>query len=172
MSLGLVPGKTLVICPKVEEPTLVFGGGNWVRLNMLKNSLRNSSPNLLSGPNWVRLNRAKSKLFTPGPGRLGSVRDSSAKVKSAGETKQAVLKNSLSDETPAGLDVLQPGTLFGRDPAPNPVVKFEFPLVKTRGKPFWNVVTPSMPQPLTTLSIAPSNPDKYLLPRPKGRSRT
>src|SRR5260370_30041528 len=143
ISLGVVPAAVLVTTPKFADPTLVLGGANWVRLNMLKNSLRNSSPNLLSGPNWVRLNRAKSKLFTPGPRRLGSVRDSSPKVKSAGETKQAVLKNSLSDETPAGLDVLQPGTLFGRNPAPNPVVKFEFPLVKTRGKPFWNVVTPS-----------------------------
>src|SRR5258705_5228468 len=111
-----------VTCPNVEEPTLVFGGENCVRLKRLKNSLRNSTPSLSSGPNRVRLNNAKSKLFTPGPRRLGSVRDSSPKVKSAGETKQAVLKNSFSAGTPAGLDVLQPGTLLGRDPAPNPVV--------------------------------------------------
>src|ERR1700674_5178597 len=111
-----------VPCPMVEEPTLMFGGANRVRLKRLKNSLRNSSPNLLSGPNWVRLNSAKSKLFTPEPRSLGSVRDSLPKVKSAGETTQAVLNHSFSRGTPEGVDVLQPGTLFGREPPPNEVV--------------------------------------------------
>src|SRR6266481_9425161 len=112
----------LVTCPKVEEPTLVFGGANCVRLKRLKNSLRNSSPSLSSGPNRVRLNSAKSKLFTPAPRSLGSVRDSSPKVKSAGEAKQAVLNHSAICGMPDGLDVLQPGTLFGREPPPYEVV--------------------------------------------------
>src|SRR5258707_12188990 len=161
-----------VTCPKVEEPTLVFGGANCVRLKRLKNSLRNSSPNLLSGPNWVRLNSAKSKLFTPEPRSLGSVRDSLPKTKSGGETKQAVLNHSLSAATPDGLDVLQPGTLFGREPPPNEVVKLALPLVKTNGKPFWNVVTPSMPHPLTSLSTTPVASDMNIFPWPMARSRT
>src|SRR6267143_2643724 len=109
ISLGVVPAAVLVTLPKFADPTLVLGGANCVRLNRLKSSVRNSSPNLLSGPNWVRLNSAKSKLFTPEPRSLGSVRDSLPKTKSGGETKQAVLNHSLSAATPDGLDVLQPG---------------------------------------------------------------
>src|SRR5215468_6802514 len=112
----------LVTCPKVEEPTLVLGGANCVRLKRLKNSDRNSSPSLSSGPNRVRLNRAKSQLFTPEPRSEGSVRDSSPKTKSGGETKHAVLNHSVSAETPEGLPLLQPGTTSGREPPPNEVV--------------------------------------------------
>src|SRR5437899_658520 len=131
MSLGLVPGKMLVtlpkfgfgVCPSAKsvlagEQQLVFGGANCVRLKRLKNSPRNSSPSLLSGPNWVRLNKAKSKLFTPEPRSLGSVRDSSPKTKSGGETKQAVLNHSFSAATPDGLPLLHPGTTSGREPPP------------------------------------------------------
>src|SRR6266481_2454904 len=96
ISLGVVPAAVLVTTPKFADPTLVLGGANCVRLNRLKNSVRNSSPSLLSGPNCVRLNNEKSKLFTPEPRRLESVRDSLPKVKSAGETKQAELNHSLS----------------------------------------------------------------------------
>src|SRR5712664_1409935 len=123
-NLGFVPAAVLVTLPKFAEPTLVLGGANCVRLNRLKNSVRNSSPNLLSGPNWVRLNKAKSKLFTPEPRRLASVRDSLPKVKSAGETKQAVLNHSFSllESPPVGAPLLQPETKLGREPPPNCVV--------------------------------------------------
>src|SRR5713101_3697948 len=122
-NLGFVPAAVLVTLPKFAEPTLVLGGANCVRLKRLKNSVRNSSPNLLSGPNWVRLNNAKSKLFTPEPRRLESVRDSLPKVKSAGEVKQEVLNHSLSFEVPVGrAPLLQPATKLGREPPPNDVV--------------------------------------------------
>src|ERR1700739_2791484 len=126
----------LVTCPKVEEPTLVFGGANCVRLKRLKNSLRNSIPSLSSGPNRVRLNSAKSKLFTPEPRRLGSVRDSLPKTKSGGETKQAVLNHSFSAATPEGLPLLQPGTTFGREHPQYEGGGWALPWGKTTGSPY------------------------------------
>src|ERR1700739_5102412 len=150
MSLGFVPGIVLVTTPKFElevcpnarfgfaaEQQLVFGGANCVRFHMLKNSVRNSNPSLLSGPNIVRLNNEKSQLLTPDPRRVGSVRDSVPKTKSAGEMKQAVLNHSLSFGVPDGVDLLQPEITSGREPPEYSVVKLAFPLPKTSGKPFW-----------------------------------
>src|SRR5258708_19591167 len=95
ISLGVVPAAVLVTTPKFADPTLVLGGANCVRLKRLKNSVRNSSPNLLSGPNWGRLNRAKSKLFTPEPLKFPSVLDSLPKLNPAGNPNQPVFNHSL-----------------------------------------------------------------------------
>src|SRR5438445_5519322 len=122
-SLGFVPAAVLLTTPNVDDPTLVLGGANCVRLKRLKNSVRNSSPIFSSGPKRVLLNKEKSQLLTPDARRFASVRDSLPKVKSAGDVKQAVLNHSFSlAEPPEGADLLQPETMFGREPAPNSVV--------------------------------------------------
>src|SRR5260370_18308001 len=54
----------------------VFGGPNCTRLKVLKNSVRNCSPNLSSGPKFVVLNIAMSQLLIPCPRRLRSTRPS------------------------------------------------------------------------------------------------
>src|SRR5258708_34760608 len=88
-SLGVVPAAVLLTTPNVDEPTLVLGGANCVRLKRLKNSVRNSSPSFSSGPKRVLLNKEKSQLLTPDARRFGSVRDSLPKTQSAGAAKQA-----------------------------------------------------------------------------------
>src|SRR5258707_14660833 len=123
MSRGLVPGSVLLTTPKFDDEKLEFGGANCVRLKILKNSLRNSSPSFSSGPKRVLLNNAKSKFLIPEPRSVGSVRDSLPKVKSGGSVKQAVLNHSFSCPLPLRGDaLLQPATTFGREPAPKRVV--------------------------------------------------
>lgn len=135
MSLGFVPAAVLLTTPKFDEPMLVLGGANCVRLKRLKNSVRNSNPSLSSGPKRVLLNREKSQLFMPDTRREESVRDSLPNTKSGGATKHAVLNHSFSLALPlAGDDLLQPETTFGREPAPNRVVKLAIPLENTRGE--------------------------------------
>jgi len=124
MSRGLVPGSVLLTTPKFkfDGEKLVFGGANCVRLKILKNSLRNSSPSLSSGPKRVLLNSAKSKFLIPDPRSVESARDSLPKVKSAGCVKQAVLNHSFSCPRPLKGDaLLHPATTFGRECAPKSV---------------------------------------------------
>src|SRR6266478_1987485 len=128
MRRGFVPGAVLVTTPKFAlfvEQQVVFGGANWVRLNRLKNSTRNST---LARPSRSRrrfLKAATSKLSTPSERRVGSTRGSLPKVKSAGATKHPVLNHSLSRAVPLAADDLwHPGKRFGREPAPNRVASF------------------------------------------------
>src|SRR6202522_2507916 len=89
MSLGF-PNWLLVI-PKLELLELqqaVFGGPNWTRLNVLKNSVRNCKPNFSPGPKLVVLKIARSQLSIPSPRSVGSTRDSFPKPKSLGAVKQ------------------------------------------------------------------------------------
>src|SRR5260221_6870226 len=111
---------------------------------MLKNSVRNSRPNLSLVANLVLLNTAKSKLSIPSARSRGSTRCSFPKVKSAGAAKHAEL-NHLETLGSFGLpsrevaladaDGSQPWTRVGRAPAPHSVVPLTCPLVKTNGKP-------------------------------------
>src|SRR3984957_21111055 len=96
MSLGF-PNWLLVI-PKLELLELqqaVFGGPNWTRLNVLKNSVRNCKPNFSPGPKVVVLNIAMSQLSIPSPRSVGSTRDSFPKPKSLGAVKQAGLNQGI-----------------------------------------------------------------------------
>src|ERR1700752_7331 len=96
MSLGL-PNWLLVI-PKLglfEVQQAVFGGPNWTRLNALKNSVRNCTPNFSSGPKLVVLNIARSQLLIPAPRSVGSTRDSLPKPQSAGAWKQLGLNQAI-----------------------------------------------------------------------------
>src|ERR1700677_552517 len=97
MSLGVL--SWLLTTPKlpVGGPVqqVVFGGPNWTRLNVLKNSVRNCKPSLFSGPMFVVLNTAKSQLLIPAPRSVASTRDSSPKPHSAGATKQLVLNQLM-----------------------------------------------------------------------------
>src|SRR6266478_6127125 len=112
---------------------------------MLKNSVRNSRPSRSLVANFVLLNSEKSKLSIPCERSRGSTRGSFPKVKSGGAVKQEVLNHrgafgwagSPSLET-AFPEILagQPGTTLGREPPPNRVVPFTWPLVNTRGNPF------------------------------------
>src|SRR5882762_588135 len=125
MSRGLVPGAVLVTTPKFAlfaEQQVVLGGANWVRLNKLKNSIRNSPPARASLPSITFLNTAKSKLSTPSERSVESTRGSLPKVKSAGAAKQPVLNHRFSRaiDTPEA-DLRHPGNTFGREPAPNRV---------------------------------------------------
>src|SRR5260370_16525666 len=98
---------------------MVFGGANWVRLNKLKNSTRNSISVFASRPSISFLKRAKSKLFTPSERSAGSTRDWLPKVKSAGAEKQAGLNHARSPEVPvAPHDLPQPDTPFATHPPP------------------------------------------------------
>src|SRR5437762_11122110 len=65
-----------------------------------------------------------------------------------------------------------PGTTFGRNvPIPSPREERGAPWPKLifTGKPRWKVVTPSRPQPETSLPAIPLTPPMYFLPLPKGR---
>src|SRR5882762_11627704 len=139
MSRGLVPGAVLVTTPKFAlfaEQQVVLGGANWVRLNRLKNSTRNSPPARASRPSETFLNTAKSKLSTPSERSVGSTRDSLPKVKSGGAEKHAVLNHRFSrpiDAPEKGL--WHPDNTFGREPAPNRVASFAWPLRNISGEP-------------------------------------
>src|SRR5438270_8971502 len=171
------PAATVdVICPNplaVGSPANpVPGGEKYGWLKMLKNSVRNSTPYL--SPKVVRLNTAKSKLLIPGERREESARASLPKPHSGGAAKQDVLNHWVMCPPPA--DLSQPDTTFGRmldtpKLAASRAVAGPAQVI-FRGNPRWNVVIPSMPQPETTLSAAPLNPEANLLPCPKGKSRT
>ncbi len=62
IQLGVHNSESAVVLT-VQQP--VFGGPNWTRLNVLKNSVRNCKPSLLSGPKFVVLNNAMSQLLIP-----------------------------------------------------------------------------------------------------------
>src|ERR1700681_4158692 len=122
----------------------------------------------------VFLNTAKSKLLIPGVRSVESVRDSLPKPHSGGGAKQDVLNQLVTWPPPE--DLLQPDTTLGRTlETPRLAFSKAVPVpaqVILSGKPRWKVVTPSIPQPETTLSATPLKPAAYLLPWPKGRSRT
>src|ERR1700722_18774633 len=116
MSLGF-PNWLLVI-PKLELLELqqaVFGGPNWTRLNVLKNSVRNCKPNFSPGPKVVVLNIARSQLLIPSPRSVGSTRDSFPKPKSLGAVKQVGLIQPFPPISfTCGAPLVHPGTTFGR----------------------------------------------------------
>src|ERR1700757_4142232 len=96
MSLGLF--NWLVEVPNVgllDSQQAVFGGPNWTRLNVLKNSVRNCKPNFSPGPKFVVLNIARSQLLIPSPRSVGSTRDSFPKPKLLGVVKQAGLNQAI-----------------------------------------------------------------------------
>src|SRR6266403_4620081 len=125
MRRGFVPGAVLVTTPKFAlfvEQQVVFGGANWVRLNRLKNSTRNSTLARPSRSSRRCLKAATSKLSTPSERRVESTRGSLPKVKSAGATKHPVLNQPLRRALPpAANDLWHPGTRLGREPVPNKV---------------------------------------------------
>src|ERR1700678_919950 len=89
ISLGVF--NWLLVIPKLALllwQQAVFGGPNWTRLNVLKNSVRNCKPNLSPGPKFVVLNIARSQLLIPSPRSVGSTRDLFPKPKSLGAVKQ------------------------------------------------------------------------------------
>src|SRR5277367_1247260 len=112
MSLGL-PNWLLVI-PKLslfDSQQAVFGGPNWTRLNVLKNSVRNCKPNFSSGPKLVVLNIARSQLLIPSPRSVGSTRDSFPKPKSLGAVKQVGLNQAIPPVSGAcATPLTHPGT--------------------------------------------------------------
>src|SRR5580658_4682950 len=113
MSRGLF--NWLFTSPKPAAPKPVFGGANWTRLNVLKNSVRNCKPSLSSGPKFVVLKIAMSQLLIPAPRSVGSTRDSSPKPQSAGAVKQLGLIHVIPDGvTVWGAPLWHPGTTFGR----------------------------------------------------------
>src|SRR5438309_7003392 len=138
MRRGLVPGAVLLTKPKFAlfaVQQVVLGGANCVRLNRLKNSTRDSIPARPSEPKTIFLNTAKSKLIMPSERKVGSTRGSLPKVKSAGAAKHAVLNHPSMRGRPLPDILSQPGTIFGREPAPNRVASLACPLLNTRGNP-------------------------------------
>src|SRR6266849_2412429 len=160
-----------VTFPKLPEPSPVLGGPNVGWLNRLKNSVRNSRPSLSSGPKFVLLKAAKSKLTIPSCRSEESTRDSFPYPHCGGAVKQAVLNHSLNLALwpPEGAALSQPGATLGRTFAiPNPAFSSAVwgpAQLIFSGNPFWNVVTPSMPQPDTTFPVTPLASDMNLLPR-------
>src|ERR1700732_4330960 len=124
---------------------------------------------------------AKSKLKSPCWRRLESTRGSFPKVKAFGCEKHEVLNHSFSlDSALPENSALQPGTRFGRAPAPNKTVGLK--VKNFRGKPLCSVgilspphphnISPTPPQPDTIFPTGPLTPEKNFLPLPNGRSRT
>src|SRR5271155_561512 len=156
MSLGLlswlltIPKPVLLVAGTARLVLLqqaVFGGPNWTRLNVLKNSVRNCKPSLFSGPKFVVLNNAKSQLLIPAPRSVASTRDSSPKSQAdaarlpPGGAKQFGLnQRNPADEGVCVMPLLHPGTTFGRrakfceKPASERGV--DAPYVSGRGNPF------------------------------------
>src|SRR5260370_10616505 len=144
---------------------MVFGGANWVRLNKLKNSTRNSIPVFASRPSISFLKRAKSRLFTPSERSAGSTRGWLPKVKSAGAEKQAGLNHARRRERPVAADDLwQPDDTFGREPAPNKVTSLALPLANTKANPLCHLVTPSLPHPPSMSFQPPPTLERYFRP--------
>src|ERR1700758_1211664 len=169
ISRGLL--TVLFTAPKLPDGRYVTGGPNRGWLKRLKTSVRNSTPILSDGPKVVLLNMAKSKLTIPCCRRLESTRGSFPKVKASGCEKQEVLNHSFNlDSGLPDISALQPGSRFGRAPAPNAWVGFE--VRNFSGKPLCSVVTPSTPHPDTILAAGPVTPESNFLPGPNGRSST
>src|SRR5258708_960042 len=125
MRRGFVPGAVLVTTPKFAlfvEQQVVFGEENWVRLNRLKNSTRNSTLARPSRSSRRFLKAATSKLPPPWERRAKWTRGSLRRVKSAGAMKHPVLNQPWRRALPPAADDLShPGTRLGREPAPNKV---------------------------------------------------
>src|SRR5258706_16146600 len=123
MRRGFVPGAVLVTTPKLAlfvEQQVVFGGANWVRLNRLKNSTRNSTLARPSRSSRRFLKAATSTLSTPSERRVESTRGSLPKVKSAGATKHPVLNQPLRRGLPpVARQLLHAVRQFGRQLEPN-----------------------------------------------------
>src|ERR1700757_3894896 len=141
MSLGLF--NWLFVIPKVplfDVQQAVFGGLNWARLNVLKNSVRNWKPNFSAGPKFVVLTSARSQLSIPAPRSVGSTRDSFPKPKSLGAVKQFVLNQAIPpDEVTCEVPLEHPDATFGRNtPIPRLACDsgVEPPKLIGRGKPF------------------------------------
>src|ERR1700727_3753618 len=149
MSLGVL--SWLLTTPKlpVGGPVqqVVFGGPNWTRLNVLKNSVRNCKPSLFSGPKFVVLKSARSQLLMPAPRSVASTRDSSPKAQAdaarvpPGGAKQFTLNQANpAHEGLCDVPLSHPGTTFGRSakfcvkPALERAV--DAPYEMGRGKPF------------------------------------
>src|SRR5271163_3523681 len=141
MSLGLP--SWLLVMPKLalfDSQQAVFGGPNWTRLNVLKNSVRNCKPNFSSGPKLVVLRSARSQLLIPAPRSVGSTRDSFPNPKSLGAVKQFGLNQAIPP-APVTCEVPleHPGATFGRKtPIPRLACDsgVEPPKLIGRGKPF------------------------------------
>src|SRR5271156_4702199 len=125
MSLGLlswlltIPKLVLLVAGTARLVLLqqeVFGGPNWTRLKVLKNSVRNCKPSLFSGPKVVVLNNAKSQLLLPAPRSVASTRDSSPKDQSPGAAKQFGLNQATPPfaSVTCAVPLLHPATTFGR----------------------------------------------------------
>src|SRR5580692_135529 len=167
MSRGLF--NWLFTSPKPDPPKPVFGGENWTRLKVLKNSVRNCKPSLSSGPKFVVLNIAMSQLLIPALRSVASTRDSSPKPHAAGAVKQFGLIHVIPcGVTVWGAPLWHPGTTFGRRAkfCVKPAFERGVEPLKLigRGNPFWNVVTPSTPQPETILLVTPETSDMYFCP--------
>src|SRR5437763_391985 len=97
----------------------------------------------------------------PGPRSVESVRDSFPKVYAAGNEKHEVLNHWVYlDCAEPSIVLLQPAVTLGLRPVFRPVVLGV--AVIPRGNPFWNVVSPLMPQPETILSAIPCTPERNL----------
>src|ERR1700681_3616701 len=99
MSLGEF--NWLLTIPKLalfDVQQAVFGGPNWTRLKVLKNSVRNCRPSLSSGPKFVVLNIAMSQLLIPWPRRVESTRPSFPKPQSGGAVKQLGSNHAIPPE--------------------------------------------------------------------------
>src|SRR6202049_1689838 len=116
MSLGLP--SWLLVMPKLalfDSQQAVFGGPNWTRLNVLKNSVRNCKPSFSLGPKFVVLKTARSQLSMPAPRSVASTRGSFPNAKSPGGVKQFGLNQAIPPATVACAVLLpHPGTTFGR----------------------------------------------------------
>src|ERR1700723_1301460 len=101
MSLGLL--SWLLTTPKLPAGAgvqqVVFGGPNWTRLKVLKNSVRNCKASLFSGPKFVVLNNAMSQLLIPAPRSVASTRGSSPNAQSPGAVKQSGLNHLIPPVT-------------------------------------------------------------------------
>src|SRR6266403_2019586 len=96
-----------------------------VRLKRLKTSTRNSRFARPSRSSKRFLKAATSKLLTPSARSVGSTRGELPKVKSAGATKHVVLNQAFSRAVPVeDTELWHPGTILGREPAPNSVASF------------------------------------------------
>src|ERR1700733_1142504 len=116
MSLGLFNWLLDIPKPLAALQQAVFGALNWTRLNVLKNSVRNSKPYLSPGPKLVVFFIAMSQLLIPSPRSVGSTRDSLPKPKLLGAVKQAGLIQAFPPVvfTCAG-PLAHPGTTLGRN---------------------------------------------------------
>ena len=117
MSLGLF--NWLLVIPKLgllDWQQAVFGGPNWTRLNVLKNSVRNCKPNFSPGPKFVVLNIAKSQLLIPFATKRGVHARLVAETKVAGSREAIRVEpgDSARRLVTCAVPLAHPGTTFGR----------------------------------------------------------